>query len=107
MRIRIVNNNNNHNNHNNHNDNNNNNNNNNNHNNDNNNNSNNNNDNNNSSSSSIGHNKSFNIKFCNGCLEIFPQDTEIAFLCQSCQQTYCVSCDLFIHDNLHNCPGCG
>jgi len=71
------------------------------------NNNNNNNSSNNDNNSSIGHNKSFNIKFCNGCLEIFPQDTEIAFLCQSCQKTYCVSCDLFIHDNLHNCPGCG
>jgi transcription initiation factor TFIIH subunit 2 len=50
--------------------------------------------------------KSYYIKYCNGCLDKFPNDTEIAFRCQNCQKTYCVSCDLFIHEHLHQCPNC-
>ena len=50
--------------------------------------------------------KSYYIKYCNGCLDMFPNDTEIAFRCQNCQKTYCVSCDLFIHEHLHQCPNC-
>ena len=50
--------------------------------------------------------KNYHIKYCNGCLDMFPNDTEIAFRCQNCQKTYCVSCDLFIHEHLHQCPNC-
>jgi transcription factor Ssl1 len=26
--------------------------------------------------------------------------------CEDCGSLFCVDCDLFIHDSLHNCPGC-
>mgnify|MGYP000269956784 CR=1 FL=1 len=26
--------------------------------------------------------------------------------CPKCKQIFCSSCDLFIHERLHNCPGC-
>ncbi len=26
--------------------------------------------------------------------------------CPRCQNVFCVECDIFIHDSLHNCPGC-
>jgi transcription initiation factor TFIIH subunit 2 len=28
------------------------------------------------------------------------------FRCPECQQLFCLECDLFIHEALHNCPGC-
>lgn len=42
---------------------------------------------------------------CYGCLESFSRLTA-AFKCPKCSKLYCVDCDLFIHDQLHNCPGC-
>ena len=26
--------------------------------------------------------------------------------CESCQQHFCVDCDVFCHEVVHNCPGC-
>lgn len=26
--------------------------------------------------------------------------------CPRCHNIFCVECDIFIHDSLHNCPGC-
>jgi transcription factor Ssl1 len=28
------------------------------------------------------------------------------FVCPSCHNHYCIDCDLFCHEVLHNCPGC-
>ncbi|KAG9327150.1 hypothetical protein KVV02_000866 [Mortierella alpina] len=28
------------------------------------------------------------------------------YQCKLCEKTFCADCDLFIHDVLHNCPGC-
>ncbi|KAI9292465.1 TFIIH basal transcription factor complex, subunit SSL1 [Neoconidiobolus thromboides FSU 785] len=28
------------------------------------------------------------------------------YQCPKCQFEFCIDCDIFIHDNLHNCPGC-
>ena len=28
------------------------------------------------------------------------------FVCPSCHNHYCIDCDLFCHEILHNCPGC-
>ncbi|KAK9369439.1 Ssl1-like-domain-containing protein [Lipomyces kononenkoae] len=28
------------------------------------------------------------------------------FRCPSCKQVFCIDCDLFAHEILHNCPGC-
>ena len=26
--------------------------------------------------------------------------------CTECKQLFCYDCDLYIHETLHNCPGC-
>ncbi|RKP12103.1 Ssl1-like-domain-containing protein [Piptocephalis cylindrospora] len=36
---------------------------------------------------------------------IHPDSTP-AWKCPNCDHHYCTACDLFIHDILHNCPGC-
>ena len=27
-------------------------------------------------------------------------------VCPKCKKIYCFQCDVFIHEKLHNCPGC-
>ena len=44
---------------------------------------------------------------CFGCSKNFVNDCEgFAFKCEQCSQTFCSGCDSYIHDHLHNCPGC-
>lgn len=55
---------------------------------------------------------------CNGCLLLFPQGvkktsksnlesmTSSRYRCMKCKEDYCIDCDVFIHETLHNCPGC-
>jgi transcription factor Ssl1 len=31
---------------------------------------------------------------------------KIVFQCPRCHHLFCIDCDIFIHDVLHNCPGC-
>lgn len=45
------------------------------------------------------------IDSCKACLEKFTFDST-PFQCPHCLNIFCVECDLFIHDSLHNCPGC-
>lgn len=26
--------------------------------------------------------------------------------CPKCKQYFCLDCDIYIHESLHNCPGC-
>jgi transcription initiation factor TFIIH subunit 2 len=61
---------------------------------------------------------SYTSSHCNGCLLIFPKGiksdsqskldlmTSSRYRCMKCKQDYCIDCDLFIHETLHNCPGC-
>ena len=28
------------------------------------------------------------------------------YQCPKCKNQFCLECDIFIHENLHNCPGC-
>lgn len=42
---------------------------------------------------------------CTGCLSQFLPDS-LGLVCPLCECLFCVDCDLFIHDSLHNCPGC-
>ena len=42
---------------------------------------------------------------CRGCDSSFVKDS-LVFVCSHCIQLFCIDCDLFIHDSLHNCPGC-
>lgn len=44
--------------------------------------------------------------YCKGCLSSTAKEDKLVFMCPSCQYFFCVECDLFIHDSLHNCPGC-
>jgi len=43
-----------------------------------------------------------------GDLESALTDNANAFsyTCPKCAQLFCSMCDIFIHDHLHNCPGC-
>ena len=51
---------------------------------------------------------------CFGCLLSFGKDTGVLsgsssnmpVECPKCHQIFCADCDIFIHDTLHNCPGC-
>jgi transcription initiation factor TFIIH subunit 2 len=43
---------------------------------------------------------------CFGCRNLFKRETTQAFMCPHCHHIFCQHCDLFIHDSLHNCPGC-
>jgi len=44
---------------------------------------------------------------CFGCRLGFTDEMESQrFQCQKCSKVFCLDCDLFIHDHLHNCPGC-
>ena len=28
------------------------------------------------------------------------------YMCPACKQVFCIDCDVFVHETLHNCPGC-
>lgn len=45
--------------------------------------------------------------YCYGCLQRFGDTVNMVSKsrCRTCNYLYCVDCDLFIHDSLHNCPG--
>lgn len=50
---------------------------------------------------------------CYGCLLQFPAKSESSLLnaslryrCKKCSQDFCIDCDVFVHETLHNCPGC-
>ena len=52
---------------------------------------------------------------CFSCQKTFPMLrnnktgkllTSSRYRCSDCSQDYCIDCDVFIHEILHNCPGC-
>lgn len=45
---------------------------------------------------------------CFSCLTEFADKTDTAgkFSCLKCGQEFCAECDIFVHEVLHNCPGC-
>ncbi|RLN65467.1 hypothetical protein BBJ29_001144 [Phytophthora kernoviae] len=46
-------------------------------------------------------------KKCFGCLLPLGLDDEgAAYQCETCESIFCSECDMYIHDSLHNCPGC-
>jgi len=49
--------------------------------------------------------KTANSASCYGCLFRFTSDS-MRMKCPKCTNLFCVECDIFIHDSLHNCPGC-
>jgi len=42
---------------------------------------------------------------CFGCLAPLAAATP-RFGCSKCHEAFCIACDSFVHDSLHNCPGC-
>lgn len=54
--------------------------------------------------------------FCFACLLLFPKGTDVSkeglglislrYRCGSCNEDFCIDCDVFVHEVLHNCPGC-
>jgi transcription initiation factor TFIIH subunit 2 len=46
---------------------------------------------------------------CRGCLRrLEVKDERIMRLqCPKCKHVFCLDCDMYIHESLHNCPGCG
>ncbi|KAG5189259.1 general transcription factor II H, polypeptide 2 [Tribonema minus] len=42
---------------------------------------------------------------CEACLRPFAAKAS-RFMCPNCKGAFCLECDMYIHDSLHNCPGC-
>lgn len=49
-------------------------------------------------------------KVCFGCQQELPfaggKVTGVRVACPRCKQHFCFDCDIYIHESLHNCPGC-
>jgi transcription factor Ssl1 len=43
---------------------------------------------------------------CFACLDSIDATTALLVQCPSCQRQFCFECDEFVHQQLHNCPGC-
>mmetsp|Transcript_26852 Transcript_26852/g.45283 ORF Transcript_26852/g.45283 Transcript_26852/m.45283 type:complete len:538 (+) Transcript_26852:61-1674(+) len=43
---------------------------------------------------------------CRGCQRELRELGKLLLRCPHCRYFFCVDCDLFVHDSLHNCPGC-
>ncbi|CCE63386.1 hypothetical protein TPHA_0E02960 [Tetrapisispora phaffii CBS 4417] len=59
--------------------------------------------------------ETFETENCFSCQMTFPSLrnkktgellTSSRYRCQDCENDFCIDCDLFIHEILHNCPGC-
>ncbi|GMM36393.1 TFIIH/NER complex subunit [Saccharomycopsis crataegensis] len=59
----------------------------------------------------------FQYHQCYGCLMEFPvksgsivdpklMKTTSRYQCLDCHKQFCIDCNVFIHEHLHNCPGC-
>ncbi|XP_034938014.1 general transcription factor IIH subunit 2 [Chelonus insularis] len=44
--------------------------------------------------------------FCYGCQKSFSDMDKKVYVCEKCTQTFCIDCEIFIHESLHTCPGC-
>ncbi|KAJ7560332.1 hypothetical protein O6H91_04G124700 [Diphasiastrum complanatum] len=49
-------------------------------------------------------------KVCYGCQQLLPlagsKVTGVRLVCPRCNKHFCFDCDVYIHESLHNCPGC-
>lgn len=55
----------------------------------------------------------YDSSHCYGCLLRFPDGsdensalTSSRYRCGKCGNDFCIDCDVFVHEVLHNCPGC-
>lgn len=58
-------------------------------------------------------NSEYKSTHCYGCLLQFPSgqeenlmNTSSRYQCLKCRNDFCIDCDVFVHEVLHNCPGC-
>ena len=42
---------------------------------------------------------------CGGCTKTFANQKHV-YRCEACNSYFCYTCDIFVHDMLHHCPGC-
>ncbi|ODV77115.1 TFIIH basal transcription factor complex, subunit SSL1 [Suhomyces tanzawaensis NRRL Y-17324] len=61
---------------------------------------------------------SYTSQYCYGCLLMFPKGVSVKskaslesmtssrYRCMKCSNDFCIDCDVFVHEALHNCPGC-
>ena len=48
-----------------------------------------------------------NCRFINYFSNILADgQTSLHVRCPKCNQHFCLDCDIYIHESLHNCPGC-
>ncbi|KAJ8768819.1 hypothetical protein K2173_023723 [Erythroxylum novogranatense] len=53
------------------------------------------------------HNRSHRTCFgCQQSLLITGNKPGLCVACPKCKHTFCLDCDIYIHESLHNCPGC-
>mmetsp|Transcript_3404 Transcript_3404/g.5455 ORF Transcript_3404/g.5455 Transcript_3404/m.5455 type:complete len:494 (+) Transcript_3404:254-1735(+) len=43
---------------------------------------------------------------CFGCQRKLNTFERVVVRCPKCNERFCVDCDIYIHESLHNCPGC-
>ncbi len=43
---------------------------------------------------------------CFGCTETMNIEKNLVNRCGKCNHVFCIECDVYIHESLHNCPGC-
>merc|ERR1712099_193166 len=43
---------------------------------------------------------------CFGCQTTLDVKKNLMETCQKCNNPFCIECNVFIHESLHNCPGC-
>ncbi|KAI5952026.1 hypothetical protein KGF54_005101 [Candida jiufengensis] len=61
----------------------------------------------------------YDSEYCFGCQLKFPKGVKVGthkgtiesmtssrYQCIKCKQDFCINCDVFVHETLHNCPGC-
>ena len=47
-----------------------------------------------------------NSSTCYGCQKVLTQRDKKVYICNKCNQTFCLDCEIFVHESLHTCPGC-
>ena len=51
--------------------------------------------------------QNYQAPFCYACMMPLQQEKSVLVLkCPKCNKLFCYDCDIFIHESLHNCPGC-
>lgn len=43
---------------------------------------------------------------CMGCQTSLIAGVTLVVWCSRCTQPFCIECDIYVHEQLHNCPGC-